>query len=72
MRSVEDSLSRTGADRFGMLFLHDAEAHFEAALRDGYPALAELRAQGTVGAIGAGMYDTKLLTRLVMRPTLTR
>jgi D-threo-aldose 1-dehydrogenase len=49
-----------------MLFLHDAENHFEAALRDGYPALAELRAQGMVGAIGAGMYDTKLLTRLVM------
>lgn len=66
MRSVEDSLSRTGADRFDMLFLHDAEAHFEAALRDGYPALAELRAQGMVGAIGAGMYDTKLLTRLVL------
>jgi D-threo-aldose 1-dehydrogenase len=64
-RSVEDSLSRMGAERFDMLFLHDAEDHFEPALRDGYPALAELRAQGVVGAIGAGMYDTKLLTRLV-------
>jgi D-threo-aldose 1-dehydrogenase len=65
VRSVEDSLSRTGADRFDMLFLHDAEDHFETALRDGYPALAGLRAQGMVGAIGAGMYDTALLTRLV-------
>src|SRR5262249_17340365 len=64
-RSVEDSLSRMGTGRFDMLFLHDAEEHFEAALRDGYPALAELRAQGMVGGIGAGMYDTKLLTRLV-------
>ena len=64
-RSVEDSLSRMGTGRFDMLFLHDAEDHFEAALRDGYPALAELRAQGVVGAIGAGMYDTRLLTRLV-------
>jgi D-threo-aldose 1-dehydrogenase len=64
-RSVEDSLSRMGADRFDMLFLHDAEDHFEAALRDGYPALAGLRAQGVVGAIGAGMHDTTLLTRLV-------
>jgi hypothetical protein len=31
---------------------HDAEHHFEAALRDGYPALAELRARGVAGAIG--------------------
>jgi D-threo-aldose 1-dehydrogenase len=64
-RSVEDSLTRMGADRFDMLFLHDAEEHFEQALRDGFPALAELRAEGTVGAIGAGMYDSALLTRLV-------
>jgi D-threo-aldose 1-dehydrogenase len=65
LRSVEDSLTRLGVDRIDVLFLHDAEDHFEAALRDGYPALAELRAQGAVGAIGAGMYQTALLTRLV-------
>jgi D-threo-aldose 1-dehydrogenase len=65
MRSVDDSLARLGTGRIDMLFLHDAEHHFEAALRDGYPALAELRAQGVAGAIGAGMYDTAQLTRLV-------
>ncbi|MBV9450938.1 MAG: aldo/keto reductase [Streptosporangiaceae bacterium] len=65
VRSVEDSLSRIGVDRIDVLFLHDAEQHFEAALRSGYPALADLRAQGMVGAIGAGMYDPVLLTRLV-------
>ncbi|MEV5322978.1 aldo/keto reductase [Nonomuraea sp. NPDC052634] len=65
LRSVEDSLARMGVDRIDVLFLHDAEQHFEAALRDGYPALAELRAQGVVGAIGAGMYDSAKLTRLV-------
>ncbi|WP_326642169.1 aldo/keto reductase [Nonomuraea fuscirosea] len=64
-RSVEDSLTRMGADRIDVLYLHDAEEHFEAALRDGYPALAELRAQGMVGAVGAGMYDPAKLTRLV-------
>jgi D-threo-aldose 1-dehydrogenase len=64
-RSVEDSLSRMGADRVDMLFLHDAEHHFEWALRDGYPALARLREEGVVGAVGAGMYDTGMLTRLV-------
>jgi D-threo-aldose 1-dehydrogenase len=65
LRSVEDSLARLGVDRIDVLFLHDAEDHFETALRDGYPALAELRAQGMVGAIGAGMYHTAKLTRLV-------
>jgi len=65
VRSVDDSLARIGVDRIDVLFLHDAEEHFEAALRHGYPALAELRAQNMVGAIGAGMYHTAKLTRLV-------
>ncbi|HEY8482004.1 MAG TPA: aldo/keto reductase [Spirillospora sp.] len=64
-RSVEDSVARIGVERFDALYLHDAEEHFEDALRDGYPALAELRAEGVVGAIGAGMYDPQKLTRLV-------
>jgi D-threo-aldose 1-dehydrogenase len=65
LRSVEDSLKRLRTDRIDVLFLHDAEAHFEDALTTGFPALAELRAQGVVGAVGAGMYDPALLTRLV-------
>lgn len=65
MRSVEDSLTRMNADRIDVLLLHDAEGHFEDALRDGCPALDELRSQGVVGAIGAGMYHTPMLTRLV-------
>ncbi|WP_405995307.1 aldo/keto reductase [Streptomyces sp. NBC_00986] len=64
-RSVEDSLDRLGLDRIDVLYLHDAERHFEEALRHGYPALAELRAEGAVGAIGAGMYHPGQLTRLV-------
>jgi D-threo-aldose 1-dehydrogenase len=64
-RSVEDSLERMGLDRFDVLYLHDAEEFFDDALRDGYPALAELRAEGVVRAIGAGMYDTTMLTTLV-------
>ena len=65
LRSLEDSLARMGVDRVDVLLLHDAEDHFEAALRSGWPALAELRAQGVVGAVGAGMHDTAKLTRLV-------
>ncbi|KUF16881.1 aldo/keto reductase [Streptomyces silvensis] len=65
LRSVEDSLGRMGVDRIDLLMLHDAEQHFEDALRDGYRALAELRDQHVVGAIGAGMYHPAMLTRLV-------
>ncbi|MEV7130527.1 aldo/keto reductase [Streptomyces sp. NPDC093260] len=65
LRSVEDSLARMGVDRIDVLYLHDAEGHFEAALHEGFPALAELRAQKVVGAIGAGMYHPGKLTRLV-------
>jgi D-threo-aldose 1-dehydrogenase len=64
-RSVADSLERMGMDRIDILYLHDAEKHFDDALRDGYPALAELRAEGVVGAIGAGMYEPSMLTTLV-------
>jgi D-threo-aldose 1-dehydrogenase len=64
-RSLEESLRRMGVDRVDVLFLHDAEQHLESAVRDGHPALAELRAEGVVGAIGAGMGDAALLTRLV-------
>ncbi|MGY0492799.1 aldo/keto reductase [Streptomyces sp. WG-D5] len=65
LRSVEDSLARMGVDRIDALYLHDAEEHFEDALRTGYPALAELRDQGVVGAVGAGMYQPGKLARLV-------
>ncbi|MEV0844996.1 aldo/keto reductase [Streptomyces sp. NPDC049954] len=64
-RSVEDSLGRTGLDRIDVLYLHDAEDHFEDALREGFPALAELRAEGVVGAVGAGMHDDAKLSTLV-------
>ncbi|MFI6306622.1 aldo/keto reductase [Amycolatopsis thailandensis] len=64
-RSVEDSLERMGLDRIDVLYLHDAEEYFDDAVREGYPALAELRSEGMVGAIGAGMYDTAMLTTLV-------
>lgn len=64
-RSLEDSLGRMGLDRVDILYLHDVERHFQEALRQGYPALAELRDEGVVGAIGAGMGDAGLLARLV-------
>jgi D-threo-aldose 1-dehydrogenase len=65
LRSVEGSLSRLGADRVDILFLHDPDDHWEDAVGTGYPALAELRSQRIVAAIGAGMNQAEMLTRFV-------
>ena len=60
-RSLEESLGRLGLDRVDIVFLHDPDDHRDEALRTGYPALEELRAEGVVDAIGAGMNQTALL-----------
>ncbi|MFF1548199.1 aldo/keto reductase [Streptomyces sp. NPDC058291] len=64
-RSLEASLERLGLDRVDVVYLHDPDDHAEQAFREGYPALEELRSQGVVGAIGAGMNQTEMLTRFV-------
>jgi D-threo-aldose 1-dehydrogenase len=54
-RSIADSLNRLGLDRIDIAYLHDPDNHVEWALREGYPALAELRDEGVLAAIGVGM-----------------
>ena len=63
LRSVEDSLRRTGLDRIDILYIHDPDTHWQAAIEGAYPALHELREQGLVGAIGAGMNQAEMLAR---------
>ncbi|MER7349706.1 aldo/keto reductase [Streptomyces aurantiacus] len=64
-RSIESSLERLGLDRVDIVYLHDPDNHGEQAFREGYPALERLRAEGVVGAIGAGMNQAEMLTRFV-------
>ncbi|MGW2110477.1 aldo/keto reductase [Streptomyces sp. NPDC001948] len=64
-RSIEDSLERLGLDRIDIAYLHDPDDHARAAFDEAYPALEKLRAQGVVGAIGAGMNQTAMLTRFL-------
>jgi len=65
-RSLEESLVRLGLDRVDIALIHDPDAHEEQALREAYPALARLRAEGVVRAIGVGMNQTEMLTRFVL------
>jgi D-threo-aldose 1-dehydrogenase len=65
LRSLEASLERTGLDRVDVVYLHDPDEHWEQAAREALPALVELRDQGVVGAVGAGMNQSAMLTRFV-------
>ena len=64
-RSLEASLARLGLDQVDVVYLHDPDAHWQAAVEEGYPALAELRGQGVVRAIGVGMNQTAMVARFV-------
>ncbi|MFI7426803.1 aldo/keto reductase [Micromonospora sp. NPDC049836] len=64
-RSLEASLTRTGLDRIDIVYLHDPDDHAEQAITEAIPALIELREQKVIGAIGAGMNQSRMLTRLV-------
>ncbi|MEQ4305817.1 aldo/keto reductase [Plantactinospora sp. B6F1] len=64
-RSIEASLERTGLDRFDVVYLHDPDDHWEQAATEAIPALVELRDQGVVRAIGAGMNQSAMLARFV-------
>lgn len=66
-RSVEESLNRTGLDHFDILYLHDPDDYFEQASTEGISALIELREQGVVKAVGAGMNYAAPLAELIRR-----
>ena len=61
LRSVDDSLARLKLDRIDVLHIHDPDDHYDAAVGGAYRALARLRQEGTVGAVGAGMNQWEML-----------
>jgi D-threo-aldose 1-dehydrogenase len=63
LRSIEESLERLGLDRIDIVFIHDPDDHWRPAIEEAYPALDDLRAQGVVRAIGAGMNQAEMLAR---------
>ncbi len=66
LRSVETSLERLGLSRIDILYIHDPDRHWQAAIGQAYPALEQLRAAGVVRAIGAGMNQSAMLTRFAL------
>lgn len=69
LRSIEASLERLGLDRIDVAYLHDPESpeYFAQASTEGIGALIELRDQGVLRAVGAGMNVTAPLAELIRR-----
>lgn len=79
MRSYEDSLTRMGLSRIDALLIHDLDKGYhgtdegvQARLDEldsggGYKALLELKEQGHIGAIGAGINVTGMIPRFLER-----
>ncbi|MER7480202.1 aldo/keto reductase [Streptomyces sp. NPDC126510] len=65
LRSIEATLERTGLDHLDVVYLHDPDDHWRQAADEAMPALADLRDQGVVGAIGAGMNQSAMLARFL-------
>jgi D-threo-aldose 1-dehydrogenase len=61
MRSLEQSLKRLKMDHVDILHIHDPDHHYKQALNEAFPVLAELRAQGVIKVIGAGMNQWQML-----------
>ncbi len=62
-RSLEESLERLGLDRVDVVLIHDPEQHLDQAVREAQPALARLRDEGVVAAVGVGTNHATTLTR---------
>jgi D-threo-aldose 1-dehydrogenase len=67
LRSLEDSLRRLRLDRADIALIHDPDDHMAEALDGAYPALARLRADGIVGAIGVGVNSVSVAESFVTR-----
>ncbi|HEX4399734.1 MAG TPA: aldo/keto reductase [Galbitalea sp.] len=65
LRSLESSLERTGLDSLDIVYLHDPDDHLEQALGEGIQTLIDLREQGVVRAVGAGMKQSEALAALI-------
>ena len=67
MRSLEDSLRRMNVSRIDIAFIHDPDtggSSVEEVVNGCGRALLELRVQGVIGAVGAGMNQWQMMLEL--------
>ena len=69
-RCLAESIERSTMDQFDILLIHDPDAYWDQAVGEAYPALARLRDEGAVKAIGVGMNTSDMLARFVAETDL--
>jgi D-threo-aldose 1-dehydrogenase len=70
LRSLESSLDRLQLERIDVVFVHDPDDFYRAALDGAFPALEELRSQGVIRSYGAGMNQSEMLADFVRNTDL--
>ena len=63
MLSFNESLKRLQVDRIDILHIHDPDDHYDEAIKGAYPALDQLRREGRIKAVGAGMNQAAMPAR---------
>ena len=66
LRSIEETLERLQIDYIDIAYIHDPDDHYHQALNESFPALAELKSQGMIKAIGAGMNEWEMLSKFAV------
>lgn len=64
-QSLQESYERLNLAGADIVYIHDPDDHHEEALGEAYPALAEARAEGWIGAIGVGMNWAEPLSQFI-------
>lgn len=76
MRSVEASFNRLGLNKIDVLYVHDigacthgpdADHYFDQLTQTGHRALAQLKSEGTVKAVGLGVNEVEVCQALMGR-----
>lgn len=67
LHSLEASLNRLQIDSVDILHVHDADDYVAQVLEETFPALADLRSQGVIKAIGLGMNQWRVPMALVQQ-----
>jgi D-threo-aldose 1-dehydrogenase len=66
LRSIEETLERLQLDYIDIAYIHDPDDHYSQALNESFPALADLKSQGMIKAIGAGMNEWEMLSKFAV------
>ena len=65
LRSLEFSLARLRTNHVDIVYVHDPDNHADEALDGAIPTLLQLRDEGVIGAVGAGMNQWQVPMRFI-------